>query len=283
MKKCKRYLIVLTAVALLLSSSMVACGEPEGQTEEESPYTAEELRQIEEHEFFLLYQGMRSCIEQARSAATGAGGFKWHCVADVGWFQLDKYRSERWTMLTDVMPRREAAQPVVKQCEECLALATQVWSQNPYKEPQSGVQKMEKLTIGEWRELCEQLESELHDVQHCTSVLKAATGGFFTEVDAGFSRSNSSIQTIYLDKFQMRHTEYTALLDEVMYNLTEATQALSELSGWQFACLEAAPSPAPSAQWTPTESSEAEETCEAWSPPESLKRPFRVRVEPHRY
>lgn len=231
MKKCKRYLIVLTAVALLLSSSMVACGQPE----EESPYIPEELRQIEEHEFFELCQEMKSYIGQAHTLALGLKGFSWHQV-DVVYYEIDEYGVWKVKTLNEIIESADMVNPLVSDCNKCRALAIKAWSESPYKEPQTAVQEKEKLTIGEWWGLCGQLESAL-----ARAMLQAGhtrNASIFVSLRIGIATSKEAkVREIELEQFDTRLVEYHAAVDDVIDNLEQAKQAASELSNWQFSTL----------------------------------------------
>lgn len=231
MKKCKRYLIVLTAVALLLSSSMVACGQPE----EESPYAPEELRQIEEQEFFELYQEMKSCIEHAHTLALGLQNFSWHQV-NVAYYEIDKYGVKKWKTLKEIIESADIVNPLVSDCNKCYALAIKVWAESPYKEPQTAAQKMEKLAIGEWWGLCDQLESAL--VRAMLQASHTRNAPIFTSIRNGIETSKETqVREIELEHFDTRLAEYRAIVDDVIDNLEQAKQAASELSSWQFSTL----------------------------------------------
>lgn len=237
MKKCRWYSALLLGLVLLLAGLVMACGQPEAQPEEESPYTAEELRQIEEQEFFELYQEMKSYIGHAHTSASKLKGFSWHQFGSVGSYRVDKYGVQKWTLFSEILPSADVASPLLAQCDECRALATKVWLERPYEEAQRAVQEMEKLTIPEWRTLCGELELELGEAEHQASNIKAATEELFTAMEDGLSKDRPLIKERYLENFQRKSADYTDLLNEVMYNLKEAEQIASELRSWEFRSL----------------------------------------------
>jgi len=264
MTKHKRFPTPLIGLVLLLASPIVACGQPEGQPEQESPYTAEELRQIEERELFQPYQEMKGYIAHAHTVTLGLQNFGWHQFADVGWSELNEYGVKRWTLVSQVLPPAEAVKPLflseepcelysevvsevlpfaealkqlLAQCDECNALATKVWSASPYKEPQTIVQEMEKLKIPEWQGLCDELQSALVEAERQALNLETGTEKLFTEIEDVFSNERPSVKARYLQKFQSRSAKYTDLLDEATWNLEQARHAASELRNWQFSSL----------------------------------------------
>ena len=264
MKRYKPYSILLVGLVLILASSVVVCDQPEGQPEQEPLYTAKELRQIEEQEFFELYSEIKGYIGHAHTLTLGLQNFSWHQFANVGWSELNKYGIKRWTLISqvlppaetvklslldeepcelysevisEVLPSAEAIKQLLAQCDECNALATKAWSKRPYKEPQTVVQEMEKLEIPEWRELCGELNSASAEAQHQAQNLKTGTEKLFTEIEDVFSRERPLVKARYLKSFQGKSAEYSELLEEVIYNLQQAEQAASELRSWQFGSL----------------------------------------------
>jgi len=210
---------------------------PASTTERQSPYTAEELRQIEEHEFLETYSEMRDYIQHVHTLALELQGFSWHQFADVGWYEVDKYGVQKWTLLQEVLPSAGTVQPLATDCDQCLALATEVWSENPYKEPQTPVQEMERLTIPEWRQLCGELQTSLAGIKVGVENFKADTESLFSQVEAVLSTERAGIKEKYLENFQIKSAEYTDLLDEVIDNLQQAEQLASRLRDWQFGSL----------------------------------------------
>lgn len=264
MERCKSYSILLVGLVLILASSVAACVQPESQPEQESPYTAEELRQIEEQEFFELYSEIKGYIEHAHTLALGLQNFSWHQFANVGWSELNKYGIKRWTLVSQVLPPAEAVklsfldeQPcelysevvsellpsaqaikqLLAQCDKCNALATKAWSKRPYKETQTVVQETEKLKIPEWRELCGELNSASAEAEHQAQNLRTSTEKLFIEIEDVFSNERPLVKARYLKSFQGKSAEYSEFLEEVIYNLQQAEQAASELRSWQFSSL----------------------------------------------
>lgn len=145
----------------------------------------------------------------------------------------EKPDNPKWYSVSEVLPCKEAASPLLAQCDECIALATKVWSERPYKEPKTAVQKMQKLTISEWRELCHELESALRVARNQATGVKSETYHLFTQVGQGLSFV-TSIRERYLEEFRRQSAEYTDILDEVIHNLEQAELVASEVGNWEF-------------------------------------------------
>jgi len=163
---------------------------------------------------------------------------------------------------------------LVVACDECYALGIKVWSQSPYKEPQTVVQEIEKPTITEWRALCGQLESALRDVQSQTLFLNTAAGDFCSEIEGVFNNSAAGMREVHLPVFRKRSSEYADLLDEMVYELKQAERAACEVTRWPFDSLESVAGSVLPTGPPPAESRQLTQPPEGWTPPEWLPRQF---------
>ena len=121
--------------------------------------------------------------------------------------------------------------------QECLILATKIGEQNPYKEPQSAVHKMEKVSIADWRLLCGQLQSDLHNVEVKIVEHKTRAEGLFKSVvNILGSRDNTTISN-QITPFRRDRESYISLIDEAIKEIYAARVAAWELETWQFVSL----------------------------------------------
>ena len=232
MKACKWYLILLPVIALVLSSLMPACGQPEQQ----STQADENLRQIEEQSFSELYNTMKRHIEHTHTLALGLQNFEWVKLANVGWEYKDQYGISRFKRLPEFLPSAEAIKPALTYYDEYCALAVKVWQENPYKEHQTAVEETKRLTIPQWREMCAQLELQLGKAEIQAQDLKSMTDKQFSDVERILT-SETWLEHDYLEGFQNDSAQYANSLNEAISNLGQAKQAASELKNWQFKSL----------------------------------------------
>ena len=224
---------MVKGLALLLTGSAVACGQPEGQPEQESPYTVERLRQIEECEFSEVYCDMKRDVEQAYTLTLRLQDFSWRPYDSLSWESVDEQGAETVTLMSEVLPAAEAVKPLSAQCDKCNALTVKAWLKSPYEGPETPLQEAEKLMIAQLRVLCRQLESELGEAKHQVNKLKSDINNQFADIEHSLSISTSLLKESYLETFRGRCAEYIDLLDEVMLNLEQAEQAASELRRWK--------------------------------------------------
>jgi len=173
------------------------------------------------------------------------------------------------------MPAAEAAAPLLAECERSYARAVKVWSERPYKEAQSALEQARKLSVSQWQELCDQLDSALEEAEDQASHLNNVTEELFLDVEAGIKNSGKGAEQQYLENFQNESAEYTDVLDEIRYNLEQARQTASELASWSFTSLPAAAGSAPPTEPPPASETQPSEepSLEAWSAPD-LPRGF---------
>ena len=82
----KRLYIILLVISLLASLN---CKATETEVKQESPYNAEELREIEQHQFSKLYVELEGYLEEASYRARGFQNFGWSThLAEIGFTKL---------------------------------------------------------------------------------------------------------------------------------------------------------------------------------------------------
>jgi hypothetical protein len=232
MKKHKWRVILLLVLAIILAGSIIACGQPDQQAMQANA----ELRQTEEQNFFELYDKTKGYMEHAHTHVLKLQNFTWDKVADLAWQHTDQYGITRYELFPCFLPSAETVKPVLACYDEYYRLAVRCWEENPYKEPQTPVQETKRLTILQWRELGNQLESQLAEAEAQVQELKLTTDKQLADAERILT-SQGWLKDQYLKPFQSQSAEYTALLSEAISNLGQAKQAASELKNWQFTSL----------------------------------------------
>lgn len=223
-------------LAPLLAGSTVPCGEPE------APDAAGDLTQTEVQEFSKLYCDMKHHLEDAYALTHHLQYFGWYGLVSLSWKSKDEYGVERTVKMADTLPHSETVKPFLAQYEKCNALAIEVWLERPYKSRQTPDHETGNLTLREWRALCRRLQSQLREARRELGQVKSDTSKQFANIEHGLSTSASPHRDTWFEEFQLRHPQYTELLDQAIGTLEEAERLTSKLRRWEF-------SPGSTTQW----------------------------------
>jgi len=235
MKKFKLYVIITIALLLI---SFAACSQPVSQPEQE---------------FFDQCDRMRKNIEQAQAIASELQHFDWNEFSAIGILyppqgicpvgnlpivekaSVDKKLVDRVVPLPEQLPSPKTAETYSVQCDNCLKLAREVCSRNPYSESQAGATGPEKITLAQWQQSCSQLQSALQGAEYLAYRDNSIAADYtFPKLFAYFTASDEKVKQKYLDKFMAKSDEYIKLHDELIRNVQQARQTAIGLSNWQF-------------------------------------------------
>jgi hypothetical protein len=228
------YVIISAALALI---SVMACGQREGQPEQQTSYLCDE---------------MKECIEQAQAIASDLEDFNWNEFSDVGilcppWGicpvgslpivekkSLTEETLERWVPLIERLPFPQTAMTYSVHCANCLEIDDDVCSSSPYNESQASMTEAEELALTEWQELCSELQSALQGTEYVVFKNKTIAADYtFPQLFEYFTGSDEEVKRKYLDKFMAKSDEYIQLHADLINNIQQAEQLASELGNWQ--------------------------------------------------
>lgn len=226
-----------TIIALtLVLMSVMACSQQRGQ---------------QEQQFFDACHKMKGYIKQAQGIASDLEDFGWDEFSNVGILcppegtcptgslpivekdSVAEELMERWVPLVERLPSPETAKTYSLQCANCLKLANNVCSQNPYNKPQTHT-STDNTTLTQWQELCNQLQSALTGAEYLSFRDKTIAVEYtFPQLITYFIDSDEKIKQKYLNRFMTKSDEYIQLQAELINNIQQAKQVASELANWQ--------------------------------------------------
>lgn len=238
MKNFKFYAIVIAVLALV---SLAACAQPANQPQ---PNSSSQCQQMQKN------------IEQARSVALDIQHFSWNEFAAIGVLyppqgicpvedlpivekdSVDEKLADRVVPLPQGLPSPKAAETYYVQCDNCLKLAIKFCSQSPYNQS-AGTAGSENATA-QWQQLSSQLLSALQGAEYLASRDKSIAADYtFPKLFVYFTASDENIKQKYLDKFAAKSDEYIKLHDDLIHNIQQAEQTVTDLSNGQFSPIDA--------------------------------------------
>jgi hypothetical protein len=112
-----------------------------------------------------------------------------------------------------------------------LKLAKEVCSNSPYNASQESMPEAEKLTLAQWQELCSRLQSALQGAEYSASKDKTIFSDYtFPQLFSYLNSSDEEIKKKYLDKFMAKSDEYIQLHAELVNNIQQAKQVVTDLT-----------------------------------------------------
>jgi hypothetical protein len=221
-------------MAVVLALLLMACGQREGQPEQQFADPCDKLRYY---------------IEQAQVIASELEDFNWEEFSEIGILCpprgicpvgdlpiVEKSSAsgelmERWVPLVERLPYPQTAGTYSIQCAGCLKLAKEVCSNGPYNGSQENVPEAEKLTLAQWQELCRRLQSALQGAEYSASKDKTIFSDYtFPQLWSYLNSSDEEIKQKYLEKFMSKSDEYIQLHAELINNIQQAEQVAIELA-----------------------------------------------------
>jgi len=230
-----KFRLIVLMIALLVFLSFAGCGRPVSQPDTE---------------FFSKCQQIQKNIEKAKSIASELQHFRWDEFSGVGVLcppegicpvgnlpmvekaSVDKTLADRVASLSEYLPNPKMAETYSVQCTNCLRLAEELCSNSPYDRPPPSAS--ENITA-EWQESCSQLQSALQGAEYMVSRDRTIDAEYvFPELLAYFSASDEKIKQKYLEKFTAKTDEFIKMNDELIRNIHEANETVTDLFNWQF-------------------------------------------------
>jgi len=229
--KLKWFYIIALILVLL---PVAACIQQKGQTE---PQLLNPCDKMKHH------------IQQAQATASDLEDFNWDEFSDVGVLcppkgicpvgslpiveksSINEESAERWVSLVERMPYPQTAKTYSIQCASCLELAQEVCSHIPHDEAQTPMPETEELTVTQWQDLCDQLQSALQGAEYLAFRDKTVAAEYtFPQILAYFIDSDEKIKRKYLNEFVAKSDKYIKLQDEFIHNIQQAKQLAIELA-----------------------------------------------------
>jgi len=192
---------------------------------------------------------MKHYIEQAQAIASDLEDFNWNEFSNVGILcppegicpvgslpiveknSVKEESAERWVSLVERLPYPQTARTYSIQCASCLELAEEVCSHIPYDEARTPTQETEELTVTQWQELYDQLQSALTGAEYLAFRDKTIAAEYtFPQLLAYFIDSDEKIKQKYLNEFIAKSDKYIQLQDELIHNIQQAKQVATELA-----------------------------------------------------
>ena len=226
----------IIAIGLVILS-VSACGQRYGQPEQQ---------------FLEPCDKIRNYIEQAQAIASDLENFNWDEFSNIGILYppegicpvgnlpiVEKTSAneefiKRWVPLAQRLPSPQTAKVYSVQCANCLKLADELCSHSPYIEPQTPTTETENLTLTQWQELYDQLQSALTGAEYLVFRDKTIAAEYtFPQLLAYFTDSDEKIKQKYLNKFIAKSDEYIRLHVDLVNNIQQAEQVLYELANCQ--------------------------------------------------
>jgi len=229
--KLKWFSIIALTFVLM---SVIACNHQKGQ---------------QEPQFLNPCDKMKYYIEQAQAVASELEDFNWNEFSNIGILcppegicpvgslpivekgSVKEEFIERWFPLVERLPYPQTAKTYSIQCASCLKLAQEVCSHSPYNESLTLMPETEELTITQWQELCDQLQSALTGAEYLAFRYKTIAAEYtFPQLLAYFTDSDEKIKQKYLNKFIAESDKYIQLHDKFIHNIQQAEQVAIELA-----------------------------------------------------
>jgi hypothetical protein len=192
---------------------------------------------------------MKHYIQQAQTIASDLEDFNWDEFSNVGILcppkgicpvgslpiveksSINEESAERWVSLVERLPYPQTAKTYSIQCASCLELAQEVCSHIPYDEAQTPMPETEELTVTQWQDLCDQLQSALQGAEYLAFRDKTVAAEYtFPQILAYFIDSDEKIKRKYLNEFVAESDKYIKLQDEFIHNIQQAKQLAIELA-----------------------------------------------------
>jgi len=230
-----KFKLSISITVVLVFLTFAACGQPVSQPETE---------------FFSQCEQIQRNIEQAQSMAQELEHFKWGEFSGIGVLcppagicpvgslpivekaSVDKTLIDRVVSLVEYLPNPKTAETYSVQSTNCLKLAEELCANSPYNRPPPSAS--ENITA-EWQESCSRLQSALQGAEYMVSRDKTIDAEYvFPELLAYFSASDEKVKQKYLEKFTAKSDKFIKMHDEIIRNIREANQTLTDLYNWQF-------------------------------------------------
>ncbi len=222
------YAVLVAGVALLLAGLVLV-------------FVPGSLNRIEERKPADPYNAMKGYIKEARGITLQLNDFTWNEFGAIGLEappsevcklgervtakgSSDESSGFKWIPLPEMLPRPESAGPLVLYCDMCLKMAEQIRLERP----------SDNSNAPQWLELCSQLQSTLKGAGHLATNYKNTNEYVLTNIENSINNSDPTIKQKYLEKFKNKSAKYLSLLDDLIYNLQQAEQMLSQLSSGQL-------------------------------------------------
>ena len=228
---CILFLVFTLIMLTVATACKVLPPQPEGPealTEEQQ----QEMIELKEYELSQLYQEFRQNIEEAELVITRLQGFSWHRFGDIAWITKDKYGVEKYHHFIDELPSRRHVEPIAQRMAELKGPVFAVWKERPYLEPQSAVEKAEKLSPEEWQALCCSLKDELIDLNNAVKQYELGAEKLLSELRKPLTLNNFGQQ--FIADYDEESDKYKALVVELIATLDKAIQNAAELEQWEL-------------------------------------------------
>jgi len=205
--------------------------------EEESTYIDEELREIEEQEFSLIFQELKGNINEANALAIKLPNYPWPgWMGDVG--LITEPSGREFTNVKEILldELKVYSEAVLEQCQRCKTCSSQVWSSNPYKESQVVVGEIEMVVIEQWYETLHGFENDLYTTIDPIEKLQIQSSTLFHFLEGKLSEAEWAGEN-YLLKFSTSTQKYSDLLLQIRHNINKSKEIVSQLTSWEFKSL----------------------------------------------
>jgi hypothetical protein len=236
-------------IGLLIVCYQLACFQPMIKPSSVTGY--QDSGQAEEKMFNDLYSEMKLHIDKANSQVMELYYYEWIKLGSVGWItgMPGLYVPDRqeyfWVNgqvaifqpLSDELPGYIDAAPLVTEAENCLHVASPIWSDSPYKQKLSSSGKADQSFIYQWRTRCKNLILYLTDLEKQLADYK------FKAVTTSFKRMENILnrwewaKENYLPFFKIKSAAYMDIIDKVLIELAESKKLAANLMAWDFISL----------------------------------------------
>jgi len=226
----------IIAIGLVILS-VSACSQQYGQPEQK---------------FFEHCEKIKNYIKQAQAIASDLENFNWDEFSNIGILYppegicpvgnlpiVEKTSAneefiKRWGPLAERLPPPETAKVYSVQCANCLKLADELCAHSHTIELQTTTAETENLTLTQWQELCDQLQSALAGAEYLVFRDNTIAAEYtFPQLVAYFTDSDEKIKQKYLNKFMAKSDEYIQLHVDLVNNIQQAEQVVYELANYQ--------------------------------------------------
>ncbi len=197
-----------------------------GQSEEGAQNTAVISGRGKGRAFDDLYVNMKEQLELAYILNQQIQDFSWYPLEDLHWSSKDEKGNDRLTIMSDVLPSKEALQLLLIQSDRCNAFAAKLWLENPYRK--STDQNGNRLTPVEWYALSQQLGVEIGKAEDQANSVTLDTIKKLADIDRELG-IQGTVNESYVKDFQAKHGNYVALLDEIIGHLEKSRLLASEI------------------------------------------------------
>lgn len=181
--------------------------------------------------FNSLYPDMKKSLEEAYTADQDIQKFNWSSLEGFTLTSKDEKGNERTIGMKDLLPSKEAVQPLLTQSEMCNALAVKLSLEDPYQKLADQTGK--RLSRAAWHALSQQLESEIGEAENQANATELDATQRFADIDKDFSALALTTRPRQIE-FQATRDNYTALLDKIVENLKQSRLLASQIKGLEI-------------------------------------------------